>query len=295
MAAKSPTRPNENSPASLDALETLLGHHFADRALLELSLTHRSVAHERAQQEPDSDSAHTDSAAAHTDNEQLEFLGDAVVGLLVADELYRRFPALDEGGLTRLRAFLVSRRHLAEVAIALDLGRYLRLGRGEEQTGGRAKSALLANAIEAVLAAVYIDAGPGNGLETARRIVTQHVIHPALDRLTAAGNTHFSMGDHKSALQQRMQAAGLGTPHYVVTAESGPDHRKHFTVEVHMDSVRTNAVHMDSPDPAPGKAATIVLGQASAGTKKQAQQAAARIAFTQLDSIAPQPPQESAS
>jgi len=244
----------------LAPLETLLGHHFADNTLLELALTHRSVAHERAQQEATTNTT-------QSDNEQLEFLGDAVAGLLVADELYRRFPALNEGALTRMRAFLVSRRHLAQVATTLQLGSHLRLGRGEEQTGGRNKPALLANAIEAVLAAVYIDAG----LEAARSIINQHVVLPALDRLTATGSTSYTADDHKTALQQRMQAAGFGMPQYVVIQESGPDHRKHFTVEVRM---ATNTLDGDT-----------VLGQASANSKKEAQQAAARVALERIDTI----------
>jgi ribonuclease-3 len=274
MAAKTPktrqTRKAPKNPAtdSLAPLESLLGHKFTDRTLLELALTHRSVAHERAQQSAAQSPVHITSE----DNEQLEFLGDAVAGLLVADELYRRFPALDEGGLTRMRAFLVSRRHLGEVAARLQLGQYLRLGRGEEQTGGRDKSALLANVIEAIFAAVYIDAG----LESVRRIIIEHLILPALDQLNSANHDHYTIGDHKSALQQRMQSAGLGMPRYVVTAESGPDHKKYFTVEVRMEK----------------NGSTVVLGHAAAGTKKQAQQEAARIAFAHLDSL-PQPEKSS--
>jgi ribonuclease-3 len=257
MAVNSTSR--TPTPAPRGPLEARLGHRFSRHTLLELALTHRSVAHERAQLEPV-----PAAATPLSDNEQLEFLGDAVVGLLVADELYRRYPALDEGGLTRMRAFLVSRRHLATVAAALSVGEHLLLGRGEQQTGGRNKTALLANAMEAIIAAVYLDAG----LEAARTIVVTHIIQPALSQLISEDSTHLTVGDHKSALQQRMQAAGLGTPRYVVTAESGPDHLKHFTVEVRLD--------------APGHR-DVVLGQAAAGNKKEAQQAAARIACLQLE------------
>jgi ribonuclease-3 len=259
---------NSTPAPSLTELESRLGYTFARRAHLELALTHRSVAHERAHH-----THHPDQP--FEDNEQLEFLGDAVVGLIVADELYRRFPQLDEGGLTRMRAFLVSRRYLAEVAISLSLGDHLLLGRGEQQTGGRTKSALLANAMEAILAAIYIDAGPDLGLAAARTVVNRHIIEPALPLLSQQDSTNFTIGDHKSALQQRLQAAGLGPPRYVTTGETGPDHNKHFTVEVRIES--------HSPDASAKN--NSVLASASAGSKKQAQQAAARIAFAQLDTL----------
>src|ERR1700729_1155316 len=235
------------------ALSRLFDHQFKRPELLTWALTHRSLAYET---NPDT---LPDPAA---DNEQLEFVGDAVLGLAVAESLFRRFPSSREGELTRLRASLVSRRHLGEVAARIDLGSLLRLGRGEEQSGGRKKPALLANALEAVIAALYLD----GGLDAARAFIEKHIIEPALPDLHIAlgGSKTFSgaIGDHKSALQERLQATGAGQPHYVLTAQSGPDHQKRFRIEVRVD------------DPEGGSTA---LAQAEGTTKKQAQQEAARL------------------
>lgn len=281
--------------AELDTLETALGHTFTRRTLLELALTHSSVAHERGLQ-PGSGAGSTPhpdeglegargrlkpasqvrdprqldvqgGSAAQFDNEQLEFLGDAALGLLVADELYRRFPALDEGGLTRLRASLVSRKHLGEVGARLQLGAYLQLGRGEDRSGGRRKSALLANALEAVFAAIYLDAG----LEALRTVVRALVVCPSLPDLESALGAGHAMGDHKSALQEFLQATGAGQPRYVVLGEAGPDHRKRFTVEVRLQRSGESSVEHARP-----------LASASGSTKKQAQQEAARVAYQGL-------------
>ena len=201
------------------------------------------------------------------DNEQLEFVGDAVLGLAVADSLFRRFPHPREGELTRLRASLVSRRHLGGVAERIGLGSMLRLGRGEEQSGGRKKPALLANALEAVIAALYLD----GGLDAARPFIERHIIEPSLPELHGAlssGDTFSgAIGDHKSALQEYLQATGAGQPQYVLTAQSGPDHQKLFRVEVRI------------PD---GHGGTRALAESEGTTKKQAQQQAARIAFERL-------------
>jgi ribonuclease-3 len=233
-------------------------HHFKRPDLLTLALTHRSLAYET--------SPETLSNPA-TDNEQLEFVGDAVLGLAVAESLYRRFPDAREGELTRLRASLVSRRHLGAVAQHIGLGAMLRLGRGEEQSGGRQKPALLANALEAVIAALYLD----GGLEVARTFIERHIIVPSLPDLQgalSAGDTFSgAIGDHKSALQEHLQATGTGQPQYVLTAQSGPDHQKLFRVEVRI------------PD---GLGGTRALAESEGSTKKQAQQQAARIAFERL-------------
>src|ERR1700710_1232896 len=243
---------------SNEAPSSLFGHRFKQPDLLTWALTHRSLAYETNPETlPDPGS----------DNEQLEFVGDAVLGLVVAESLFRRFSGSREGELTRLRASLVSRKHLAEVAARIDLGRHLLLGRGEEQSGGRRKPALLANAIEAVIAALYLD----GGLDAARDFIEKHIIQPALPELHLAleAGTTFSgaIGDHKSALQEYLQATGAGQPHYVLTAQSGPDHQKSFQIEVRVD------------DPEGGSTA---LAQAEGATKKQAQQEAARIAFERL-------------
>ena len=245
------SQPNDAPPALFD-------HIFQRPDLLTWALTHRSLAYET---NPDT---LPDPAA---DNEQLEFVGDAVLGLAVAESLFRRFPSSREGELTRLRASLVSRRHLGEVAARIDLGSLLRLGRGEEQSGGRKKPALLANAIEAVIAALYLD----GGLDAARAFIEKHIIEPALPDLHLAldGSKTFSgaIGDHKSALQEHLQATGAGQPHYVLTDQSGPDHQKRFRVEVRVD------------DKSGGSRA---LAESEGTTKKQAQQAAARLAFERL-------------
>jgi ribonuclease III len=207
-------------PARLEELELRLGFSFANRRLLEQSLTHRSLTRDGTRE----------SAAApqSEDNERLEFLGDAVVGLAAAESLYLRYPELSEGDLTRLRGALVSRRHLGEVARGLELGRYMLLGRSEENSGGRWKPALLANAMEAVLGALFLDAG----LETVRRVVEQFVIGPSAAALRHQLLAGAGIGDYKSGLQELLQARRLGQPEYGTTAESGPDHCKQFFVEV---------------------------------------------------------------
>jgi ribonuclease III len=251
---KKPEKPGQPPPAKAPA--ALFNHLFQRPDLLTWALTHRSLAYET--------SAESDPTS---DNEQLEFLGDAVLGLAVAESLFRRFPSSREGELTRLRASLVSRRHLGEVAARIDLGSLLRLGRGEERSGGRRKPALLANAIEAVIAAIYLD----GGLEPARAFIEQHIIEPALPDLhlaLQAGDTFSgAIGDHKSALQEHLQAAGHGQPHYVLTNQSGPDHQKRFRVEVRIDDK---------------DGGTRALAESEGTTKKEAQQQAARIAFQRL-------------
>jgi len=241
---------------------TLFDHHFERPDLLTWALTHRSLAYETNPETlPDPAS----------DNEQLEFVGDAVLGLAVAEALFRRFPSSREGELTRLRSSLVSRRHLGEVAARIDLGSLLLLGRGEEQSGGRKKPALLANALEAVIAALYLD----GGLNAARDFIEKHIIEPALPNLNLAmqGSNTFSgaIGDHKSALQEHLQATGAGQPQYVLTDSSGPDHQKRFRVEVRIE------------DKSGGSRA---LAESEGTTKKQAQQEAARLAFKRLISEA---------
>jgi ribonuclease-3 len=240
----------------------LFEHRFQRPELLTWALTHRSLAYETNPE------TLPDPAA---DNEQLEFVGDAVLGLAVAEALFRRFPNSREGELTRLRASLVSRRHLGEVAARIGLGDLLLLGRGEEQSGGRKKPALLANAIEAVIAALYLD----GGLPAARDFIEKHIIEPALPDLNLAlkAGSAFSgaIGDHKSALQEHLQSTGAGQPQYVLTDQSGPDHQKRFRIEVRI------------ADPEGG---TIPLADAEGATKKEAQQEAARLALESLFSAA---------
>jgi ribonuclease III len=190
-------------------------------------------------------------------------LGDAVIGFLAADDLCRRYPELDEGQLTRLRAELVSRKHLGAVAARLNLGEHMLLGRGEERSGGRKKNALLANCMEAVIAALYLDAG----VEGAREFVVREVIEPSVHTLRAQMLGGSSIGDHKSALQELLQAQKRGQPEYLVKAESGPDHRKQFLVEVFVTKSGTDSK---------------ALARGAGNTKKKAEQEAARRAIAQL-------------
>ncbi len=240
-------------------MDGLTGHAFRDPALLERALTHRSLAFEF---DPET------ALDPLTNNEQMEFVGDAVLGLVSAEYLYRRFPQSREGELTRLRASLVSRVHLGEVGRRIGVGQFLRLGRGEECTGGRQKTALLANALEAVIAALYLDAG----LAAARQFIEQHVIEPSLPDLARAlgtgGTFSGAIGDYKSALQEHLQAMGGGRPSYVTLEETGPDHQRQFRVEVRLEGGDGGALER--------------LGEAVAGSKKAAQQEAARIAMEHL-------------
>jgi ribonuclease III len=237
--------------ADLGELEATIGHPFIRQDLLQQALTHRSFVAEH--------STHGSEIAAG-DNERLEYLGDAVVGLVTAESLFRLYPELPEGALTRLRGALVSRRHLAEVARAIELGRYLRLGRGEDRSGGRAKTALLANAMEAVIGAVYLDAG----LDGVRRLIETRVIAPTVALLREQLTAGAGVGDFKSALQELLQARKQGQPEYRTTAETGPDHRKRFYVEA--------------------RAGGETLAEGSGPTRKIAEQDAARRAMERLRS-----------
>lgn len=242
-----------------DGIEALLGHRFQQAELLRRALTHRSLAYEKKLAEPDGTTANDPRA----DNEQLEFLGDAVLGFLVAEELCGRYPELHEGELTRLRSELVSRKYLGQVAGRLNLGAHMLMGRGEERSGGRRKAALLANCIEAVMAALYLD----GGIEVTRRFVLREIVEPSAPGLRDQMRDAGGIADHKSALQELLQARNHSQPEYAVKAESGPDHRKRFLVEVF---ARENGAR--------GKALARGIGS----TKKNAEQEAARRAITRL-------------
>jgi ribonuclease-3 len=189
-------------------LSERLGVEFGDYSLLSRALTHRSYINENP-------------AITLEDNERLEFLGDAVIDFIVAGYLYHRFPEMDEGELTALRAALVRAETLAKFARAVDLGRYLRLGYGEEESGGRERTPLLCATFEAVIGAIYLD----RGLERARPIVEGY-IRPMLEQIRA-GSLHK---DAKSEFQVWAQARFNKTPHYRVIDSEGPDHAKTFTV-----------------------------------------------------------------
>jgi len=254
-------------PSGVQELETLLRHRFIQPELLRRALTHRSLAYEQRLVGSDPVESSADSSGASfdpmSDNEQLEFLGDSIVGFLVAEELCRRFPGLQEGALTRLRAELVSRRQLGSVAARLNLGEYMLLGRGEERSGGRRKNALLANCIEAVIAALYLDAG----IDATRAFVVREIIDPLATALRDRMLGGSSIGDHKSALQELLQSKKQGQPDYAVVAESGPDHRKRFLVEVSSGN----------------GAGAKLLARGLGSTKKKAEQEAARRAIMKLE------------
>src|SRR6202795_1166015 len=243
----------------ISALETALGYHFRRRAVIEQAVTHSSQAREQESQQAG------EGKYQVSDNEQLEFLGDAVLSLVTSEELFQRFPQFREGELSKLRAHLVSERHLIQVAQQLELGHYLRLGRGEEKSGGRGKTALLVDALEAILAAIYLD----GGLEVAREFVVRNVIVPELERMERGGGT-LPVTDFKSALQEAVQGLGLPQPAYVMVEESGPEHSKTFTVEARLNMKN-------------GKDAEFV-GRAQGSTKKTAEQDAARQVLTFLAS-----------
>ena len=199
-----------------DELEQALGYRFSDRGLLARALTHSSSANE----------AVPAASPSGADNERLEFLGDAVLGWLVSEWLFRRFRDFNEGQLSLLKNHLVSATHLLAAAQQLDLGRYLQLGRGEETAGGRGKQRILVNAFEAVLAAVYLD----GGTDPAREILNRYVV-PAdeeLTQLAGAGPPH----DFRAELERLVRDRKLPRPLYFLTSESGPGHARTFTVEV---------------------------------------------------------------
>lgn len=212
--------PGPQDPA---ALEQLLGYEFRDRRLLERALSHRSWAHENV---PSGDEAK--ARALH--NEALEFVGDSVLGLVVADALFCSHPAVTEGELSRMKHRLVSTQMLARVGRRLQLGDFLRVGRGEEKTGGRRKRALLADTFEAVLAAVFLD----GGLEEATRFV-RRALAPELEDVSPES---AAAADFKTLLQERLQAERHLTPRYDVVETEGPPHARTFHVEVAFDEER---------------------------------------------------------
>ena len=224
-----------------EELQHRIEYRFRDRGLLEHALTHKSRAAE-------------DASGGVADNESLEFLGDAVLGLVVADALFRQFPTYTEGQKSKVKAAVVSTQSLARHAEQIQLGDHLILGRGEEKTGGRFKQALLADAYEALIAAIYLD----GGLEAAATFLKRE-LKDSID----AGSAQTIVRDYKSTLQERLQALGRPLPEYRVSGETGPDHRKVFNVEVVVDGE--------------------VLGSALGRAKKEAEQEAARMALLKVE------------
>ena len=248
--------------AVLSELETVLGHGFTSPGLLVRALTHRSLAKERAASEQGPGGLET--AAETGDNERLEFLGDAVLGLVVAEALFEAHPEWQEGELTRVRSQLVNRKHVAEVAVAIGLGNHLRLSRGEDRGGLRQKSTVLSNSMEAVMGALFLD----GGLEPVRVFARRWVMGEAAEHLAEELRSGAALGNYKSALQEHLQAAKAGSPVYRVKRDSGPDNLKGFLVEV----------RLKPGEGEPGKALARGIGS----TKKHAEQDAARRALDRL-------------
>jgi ribonuclease-3 len=220
----------------LIGLEGRLNHSFKNKKLLETALTHSSYANENKRKGTEC-------------NERLEFLGDAILGAAVAEHLFTTYPQMPEGDMTRLRAELVCEQSLYEVAAALKLGFHIRLGKGEEATGGRQRSSILADAAEAVLAAVYLDGGDWKSL--IKRLILNQVQH----------GERAQLHDYKTALQENVQR-DYGKLSYEITAESGPDHNKMFTARVLINGTP--------------------VAEGSGHTKKEAEQEAARHALKEM-------------
>ncbi len=222
----------------MDELEAKIGYGFKDRELLRTALTHSSYANER----------HGDCRSY----ERLEFLGDSILGLITAEYLYAHEPKLPEGRMTRLRAELVCESSLHQVALKLELGKYMRLGRGEEHTGGRQRPSILADMVEAVIAAMYLD----SGMEQSRRFVIDMILKDA--RIDDSHPT----ADYKTQLQELVQRRSDQHISYAMTGESGPDHNKIFSFSVSINGV--------------------ITGEGSGRTKKEAEQMAAMKALEAL-------------
>lgn len=202
---------------NLSELEDRIGYRFNDRQGLLRALTHRSFSHEAPDHEV-------------SDNETLEFLGDTVLGFVIGDQIFRRFPALREGALSKMKAYLVSSTSLAARARKLRLGEAFLLGVGEERSGGRRKDSLLADLYEAVIAAIYLD----GGIEPAREFILR-TFETDLDQISS---DDLMFHDYKTALQEIAQSRGWSLPSYAVVEEIGPDHEKRFVVEVRVSDMK---------------------------------------------------------
>jgi ribonuclease III len=231
--------------SELEPLERRIGYRFRDRGMLEHALTHRSRVHE-------------DASGGVFDNESMEFLGDSVLGFVIADMLFREFPQHNEGQKSKLKSLIVSSTSLARLAEKIDLGEYLILGRGEEKTGGRRKQALIADGYEALIAAIHLD----GGIEAARAFIERQFADLIEEARRTGAHAAFTE-DYKSALQEWLQAHDRGLPSYRLAAEIGPAHRKLFDVEVVVE----------------GEA----VARAEGKSKKEAAQAAAKLALERLN------------
>ena len=225
----------------METLEARIGYTFHDRRLLQNALMHSSYANENR-------------ARGCTSNERLEFLGDSVLGMVTATRLYRLYPDMPEGKLSRLRAELVCEQSLHAVALELGLGSYIRLGHGEARNGGRERPSILADAVEAISAAIYLD----GGLESAQRFILDHILTGL-----AEGQMHH-VADYKTDLQERVQRKPGQALEYTLLSESGPDHNKSFTMNVLLNGSE--------------------IGRGTGRTKKEAEQSAAKSALERMES-----------
>ena len=232
--------------SELEPLERRIGYRFKDRGLLEHALTHRSRVHE-------------DASGGVFDNESMEFLGDSVLGFVIADMLFRQFPQHNEGQKSKLKASIVSAASLARLGEKINLGEFLILGRGEEKTGGRQKLALIADCYEALIAAIYID----GGVEPVRGFIERQFADLIQEARRTGADATFTE-DYKSALQEWLQSHDRGLPAYRLAGEIGPAHRRLFDVEVVVNGVP--------------------LARAEGKSKKEAAQAAAKLALDRLSS-----------
>lgn len=217
----------------MEELESKLDYHFRDSALLSTALSHSSYVNENRE-------------SVHISNERLEFLGDAVLGQVVASHLFLTYSDMLEGHMTRIRAELVCEQSLYSVALSLDLGKYLKLGKGEERSGGRQRPSILADAVEAIIAALYLD----GGLKCAENFIRRNIL------TNAEIMTENPMSDYKTSLQELVQKKSGQLLIYEPVAESGPDHNKTFTVRVLLNDRE--------------------IGKGSGHTKKEAEQYAAK-------------------
>ena len=225
----------------METLEARIGYTFHDRRLLQNALMHSSYANENR-------------ARGCTSNERLEFLGDSVLGMVTAMRLYRLYPDMPEGKLSRLRAELVCEQSLHAVALELGIGSYIRLGHGEARNGGRERPSILADAVEAIIAAIYLD----GGLESAQRFILDHILTGL-----AEGQMHH-VADYKTDLQERVQRKPGQALEYTLLSESGPDHNKSFTMNVLLNGSE--------------------IGRGTGRTKKEAEQSAAKSALERMGS-----------
>lgn len=236
----------EINPPDLDLLEEVLSYKFNNRALLERAVTHRSWAHEQV-------APGAEDEARRLHNEALEFLGDSVLGLIVADSLCKAYPGGTEGELSRMKHRLVSAPTLAGASLRLNLGDFLRFGRGEEKSGGRRKNTLLADVLEAIVGAIFID----GGLEAATSFINR-ALGDDLNKVTPVAAAE---SDYKTMLQEKLQAERRVAPRYTVVEALGPPHRRTFHVEVSWDggSVRAEGRSIKSAEAAAAKEALALI------------------------------------